>query len=72
MKLRIFTDCYKQLLGTATPTDWGFDLAAIYEHAQQVIPEALVATFTDAEIKAALRGMYKNSAPGPDGFGAGF
>ena len=53
------------------PTDT-LDVEALYAGAMPVGQEHLVAPFTEAEAKAAVRAMNRNSSPGPDGFGPGF
>jgi hypothetical protein len=63
---------YLELLGRPRPTSWGFDLATLYAGAKQVNGAALAAPFNRKEIKAAVWGMDRTSAPGPDGLGPSF
>ena len=60
-------------MGTAPTTTWDYsDLQALYELAPSAVSEAQITPFTEDEIRSALKSMDKNSAPGPDGSGAGF
>lgn len=61
----------RSLLGDAVPTD-PLDVATLYTGAPRVDQECLVAPFTEAEAKATIRAMNRNSSPGLDGFGLGF
>jgi hypothetical protein len=63
---------YSNLLGRARHTRWGFDLAHLYRGARTVDGPALAAPFKEKEVKAALDGMDRSSAPGPDGLGPSF
>jgi hypothetical protein len=63
---------YKELLGRARPVSWGFDLAALYRGEWMVDGPALTAHFDEKEVKAAIDGMDRSSAPGPDGLGPSF
>jgi hypothetical protein len=63
---------YSNLLGRARPTSWGFDLAQLYHDAPAVRGLALAAPFDEKEVKAAIDGMDRASAPGPNGLGPGF
>ena len=59
------------MLGCSVPTD-ALDVEALYAGATPVSLERLIDPFTEAEAKAAVRAMNRNSSPGPDGFGPGF
>ncbi|KAM0926580.1 hypothetical protein ACQ4PT_003607 [Festuca glaucescens] len=63
---------YHDLLGSARPTQWAFDLAGLYTGSAVVDGARLVAPFTNVEVKAAVDGLNRNSAPGPDGLGPSF
>jgi hypothetical protein len=63
---------YTALLGRAREPRWEFDLAALYAGARLVDQAALAARFELAEIKDAIDGMDRASAPGPDGLGPSF
>jgi hypothetical protein len=63
---------YSNLLGRARPARWGFDLAQLYHGARRVDGPALVLPFEPKEVKAAVDGMDRGSAPGPDGLGPSF
>jgi hypothetical protein len=63
---------YHDLLGRERACQWGFDLARLYRDAPRVDGLALVAPFDEKEIKAAVDGMDRTSAPGPDGLGPSF
>ncbi|CAN6352985.1 unnamed protein product [Urochloa humidicola] len=72
-KTRAFTNHLRQLLGEqpgASPTT--FDVHHLYADAPKVNTAPLIAPFTEQEAWAAVRGMNRNSSPGPDGFGPGF
>ena len=51
---------------------WGFDLGHLYRGAKRVDGPVLSAPFEEKEIKAAVFGMDRTSAPGPDGLGPSF
>jgi hypothetical protein len=63
---------YSDLLGRARPTSWAFDLAQLYRGAPTVNGPALAAPFEEKEVKSAIDGMNRASAPGPDGLGPSF
>jgi hypothetical protein len=63
---------YKGLLGCVRPTRWGFDPRRLYLGAKLVDGPALTAPFAEEEIKAAVDGMDRSSAPSPDGLGPSF
>jgi hypothetical protein len=63
---------YFELLGWSRPTSWGFDLATLYAGTVQENGSALAAPFDRKEIKAAVWGMDRPSAPCPDGLGPSF
>jgi hypothetical protein len=63
---------YSELLGRAPPTRWGFCLEDLYRGCASAHGPELVAPFGDDEIKAAVSGMDRSSAPGPDGLGPSF
>jgi hypothetical protein len=63
---------YCDLLGRARPTAWGFDLELLYHGAPRVDAASLAAPFDRKEIKDAIWGMDRASAPGPDGLGPSF
>nr|XP_051213942.1 uncharacterized protein LOC127331785 [Lolium perenne] len=63
---------YSNLLGRARPACWAFDLDRLYHGAKVVDGSALTAPFELKEIKAAIDGMDRTSAPGPDGLGPSF
>jgi hypothetical protein len=65
-------DFYSSMLGQAREARWDFDLARLYSNLPRAIRAPLVAPFELAEIKAALGGMDRSSAPGPDGLGPSF
>ncbi|KAJ1275668.1 hypothetical protein BS78_05G153400 [Paspalum vaginatum] len=65
------TSYYKMLMGQQVQVRWAFDLATLYP-AQGSDLGSLDGEFVVAEVVAAIRGMDKNSAPGPDGFGPSF
>jgi hypothetical protein len=65
-------DFYAQLLGVAREPSWGFCLPALYAGARTVDDVALVAPLELEEIKGAIDGMDRASAPGPDGLGPSF
>lgn len=65
--LGYFTD----LLGTASPCSWAFDLAALYPK-PTILGFELFACFSREEIKAAVFSMDTTSSLGPDGFGPSF
>jgi hypothetical protein len=54
---------YSNLLGRARPTSWAFDLARLYRGAPAVRGLALAAPFDEKEVKAAIDGMDRASAP---------
>lgn len=59
-------------MGTEATTEWRFDLAQIYPEVSPLNSDQLIAGFTSREVLAAIRGMSRNSAPGPDGFRPSF
>jgi hypothetical protein len=63
---------YCDLLGRARPTAWGFNLELLYHGAPRVDAASLTAPFDRKEIKDAIWGMDRASAPGPDGLGPSF
>jgi exonuclease III len=63
---------YTDLLGRARPTSWGFCLDTLYAGTARANGQALIAPFDRKEIKAAVWGMDRSSAPGPDGLGPSF
>jgi hypothetical protein len=63
---------YHDLLGRERACQWSFDLAQLYRDAPRVDGLALVAPFDEKEIKAAVDGMDRTSALGPDGLGPSF
>jgi hypothetical protein len=63
---------YSELLGRERPTSWGFDLAALYCGSRTVDGPRLIGPFSPSEIRAAVDGLDRNSAPGPDGLGPSF
>jgi hypothetical protein len=63
---------YSNLLGHERAISWGFCLERLYHDARAVNGPALVAPFEPGEIKAAVFGMDRSSAPGPDGLGPSF
>lgn len=67
----ILYDFYKTLLGTATATQWNFDLDAMYPN-RGVRGADLSGPFSDEEVSVALFAMDMNASPGPDGFGPSF
>ncbi|KAJ1278509.1 hypothetical protein BS78_04G085000 [Paspalum vaginatum] len=71
-KTEALTKYYEQLLGSSVPTSWGFGLDRLYANRERVQQDALIAPFSEQEFGTALKSINKNSAPGPDGFGAGF
>jgi hypothetical protein len=63
---------YSELLGRERPTSWDFDLAALYSGSRMVDGPRLIGPFSPPEILAAVGGLDRNSAPGPDGLGPSF
>jgi hypothetical protein len=60
------------LLGRERAISWGFNLGRLYRDTRVVDGPALVAPFEPDEIKAAVFGMDRTSALGPDGLGPSF
>ncbi|CAM0881391.1 unnamed protein product [Alopecurus aequalis] len=71
-KARALLEFYTNLLGRARPTSWCFDLASLYVGAARAQSEALIRPFDIKEIRDAVFGMDRASAPGPDGLGPSF
>lgn len=63
---------YSELLGKARETTWRFDLSALYAGAATVDGTKLVAPFRIEEVEAAVNGLDRTSAPGPDGLGPAY
>jgi hypothetical protein len=63
---------YSDLLGLARDTAWAFDIDRLYSNSRRVDGPRLVAPFTEVEVKAAVAGLDRSSAPGPDGLGPSF
>ncbi|WVZ61783.1 hypothetical protein U9M48_011600 [Paspalum notatum var. saurae] len=68
-KIGAVTNYYRGLMGVRDELVWHFSLRELYP-AQ--VDHDLDAMFLDEEVAAAVKGMNKNSAPGPDGFGPSF
>jgi hypothetical protein len=71
-KITALTGYYTDILGHATTMAWGFALQALYSDEAKVEGAQLIASFTKAEAKKAVRGMNATSTPGPDGLGPSF
>jgi hypothetical protein len=71
-KATVLYEFYTSLLGRAREPSWSFELGDLYAAAAQVDGPALTACFSEAEIKVALQGIDRASAPGPDGLGPSF
>jgi hypothetical protein len=71
-KAAVLHSFYTALLGRSTEPIWDFDVDSLYADAPRADCGPLVASFGDAEIRAAVDGMDRGSAPGPDGFGPSF
>jgi hypothetical protein len=71
-KTAALTNHLRLLLGVEHPAAWSFSLENLYTAAARVSAAPLIAEFTEAEARAAVRAMNRNSSPGPDGFGPGF
>jgi hypothetical protein len=63
---------YLDLLGRAMDMEWLFDLEALFAGYPRVDAGALVATFSLEEVRTAMEGMNRASAPGPDRLGPNF
>jgi hypothetical protein len=63
---------YLDLLGHAVDTEWLFDLEALFAGYPWVDADVLVVPFSLGEVRAAMEGMNRASAPGPDGLGPSF
>jgi hypothetical protein len=70
-KISALTDYFASIISQPGSSSWSFDLSAIFM-GQQTPSPALLATFSTAEVKVALRSMNRHSAPEPDGFGLAF
>ncbi|WVZ95839.1 hypothetical protein U9M48_041553 [Paspalum notatum var. saurae] len=65
------TGYYHSIMGSASTPTWQFDLGLLYSQ-HPPVELNLEQAFTEAEALEAVRAMYCNSAPGPDGFGPSF
>ena len=62
-KSEALTGYFSSILGQSLPTQWHFNLEHIYRAVPAVDLSSLVAPFTSAEAKLAVRQMNRNSAP---------
>jgi hypothetical protein len=63
---------FSELLGHAPLTHWAFCLEDLYRGYASAHGPELMAPFGDDEVRAAVSGMDRSSAPGPDGLGPSF
>jgi hypothetical protein len=71
VKVQALTEYFKSIVGVPGQSSWSFDCASLYRDMPRAT-DALTEPFTEQETLAAIKGMNRCSAPGPDGFGPSF
>ncbi|WVZ49070.1 hypothetical protein U9M48_000451, partial [Paspalum notatum var. saurae] len=69
-KTTILTEYYSSILGNQRTSSSSVDFQDLYQGCTKAAPQELIAPFSLKEIKEAVSGMDKNSAPSPDGIGS--